>query len=407
MPDYVTRTSCRICGKEQLQDLFSLGLHFISDFIDPGSNKGTKAPIELVYCPHCTLIQNPHTTPQELLYTGHYWYKSGVTQTMRDALKDVADKATQYANLQTGDIALDIGSNDGTLLRCYPNNITTVGFEPATNLRDEGAKGIAVHIPDFWAAEAYWLEMRHHAKVITALGMFYDLEDPNQFIADIADVLAPNGIFIAQLMCFQNMINVSDVGNLAHEHLEFYTLRSLEYLLETHGLEIFDIEVNDINGQSYRLMIQHKESVNHQWSERLSELRRNETEIVSAAMMFHEDMEDNAFEVHRLIHNLHIEGKTIWIYGASTKGNTLLQYFDLHNNLITGASERSPEKWGKVTVGTNIPIYSERYAREQMPDYFLVLPYAFLPEFIEREKNEDWRKRGGKFIVPLPKVRII
>jgi len=402
--------TCRVCGDSNLTSLFSLGEQYVSDFVEPGKEKeGHRCPIELDLCNNCTLVQQRYTAPQDFLYTRKYWYRSGVTQTMRDSLREVTYDIEKWITLQPGDVVLDIGSNDGTLLRSYANpNLTRVGVEPASNLAEEGSKGIDCLIKDFWDHEYRDRYGSRSAKVITALGMFYDLEDPNKFISDVAKSLAPDGVFVAQLMCLKQTVEQKDVGNLAHEHLEFYSLQSLVHLFAMHGLEIFDIQENAVNGGSYRLWVQHTKTGIHPvtanyWYYRNIENGMGLNDPNTYIELF-KDMERNKTDVQGHIEDLSNSGKRIWVYGASTKGNVLLQYYGLDNDLIDGAAERSPEKYGKVCVGTGIPIYNEDYARDRA-DYFLVLPYAFINEFKIRELY--WRKRGGKFIVPLPTMEIV
>ena len=261
---YTTRETCRVCGSTNLTPLFSLGEQYVSNFVDQHAiNFGCKVPIDIELCNDCTLVQAKHTAPQEILYARHYWYRSGVTDTMRTALRDITRTAERVAGLKAGDVVLDIGSNDGTLLWSYcVEGLIKVGVEPAKNLVEEGAVGVDIFYNSFWGYEQYSIILKQKtiyskAKVITAIGMFYDLEDPNQFIRDVAKALHPDGVFIAQLMCLKNMINLNDVGNLAHEHLEFYSIQSLAYLFGKYGLEIDDLEVNDVNGESYRLYVRH------------------------------------------------------------------------------------------------------------------------------------------------------
>jgi len=409
---YTTRTTCRICGHDQLTPLYNFGDQYISNFVAPGhAYDGEKCPLELVYCPECTLVQNPHTAPQELLYSGHYWYRSGVTATMRTALADVVRDAMSQVDLQPMDVVLDIGSNDGTLLGFYPDNLCRVGVEPAKNLASEPQEKVDVLINDFWSADAYYDKiMLTQAKVITACGMFYDLEDPNQFIEDVSLVLHPEGVFVAQLMCLKNMINCNDIGNMAHEHLEFYTLHSLAVLLRRHNLMIYDVTTNAVNGESYRISIRHASYPTGRSPEaatRVVDAFINEVNILKDFEDFITRMEANRDEVQDIINEANEDGKMVCVYGASTKGNFLLQWYGIDYDDVLYAAERSPEKWGKVTAGTDIRIYSEAIVRQQRPDFMLVLPYAFISEFLEREKDEAWRKAGGKFIVPLPELRIL
>jgi hypothetical protein len=233
-------------------------------------------------------------------------------------------------------------------------------------------------------------------KLITAIGMFYDLENPGEFISDAAKCLDDNGIFIAQLMCLNSMIEKNDLGNICHEHLEFYSYKSLKYLFENNGFKIFKIEENDINGGSYRIFCKKnlKKSIVYKEKTTLKNIYK-----------FFSRVEQNKLKTVNFIKKEVGRKKKVFLYGASTKGNTLLQYYKLNNKLITFAAERSPEKWGKYTIGTGIKIISEEQARKMKPDYYFVMPYAFISEFKKREKK--WLKGGGKFILPYPKFKIV
>lgn len=427
------QTHCRVCNAEEMVPLFSLGNHFVNDFVEKNKVKaGVQCPIELVLCKKCTTVQLKHTAPQELLYSRQYWYRSSINNTMRESLREVVTWIESNVTLEAGDIVLDIGSNDGCLLRSYTTPwIVKVGVEPATNLAEEGSQGVDIFINDFWSYEAF-LEgfiksqdtlsmvnsildgfVQPKAKVITALGMFYDMDDPNSFIKDVATALRDDGIFIAQLMCLNNMLKLNDIGNLCHEHLLFYSLESLRYMMGCHGLEIYDIETNNVNGQSYRLFIRKIGTMtgngNKEISDALSAMytleHYNRLGDASTYDAFYLEMERCKRLVVELIKRVKAKKKSVWGYGASTKGNTILQYFELDHTMIDGIAERNREKWGLYTVGTGIPIYSEVHVRKQKPDYMLVLPYAFIEEFKKREI--EWLKNGGKFIVPLPIPMVI
>ena len=406
------RATCRVCHSDQLTPLYSLGNQYVNNFINPEDLATCiKAPLEMILCEHCTLLQLKHTAPQELLYAGFYWYKSGVTDTMKRALREISEKAETWFGLEAGDVVLDIGSNDGTLLRTYEvPGLITVGVEPASNLIEEGRVGLTHCIHDFWNYESYHKEVGTQAKVITALGMFYDMEDPNQFISDAAKALTEDGVFIAQLMCLKNMMDTNDVGNICHEHLEFYSFHSLEYLFEHNGLEVFDVEINNVNGASYRLFARKKGAdvtPAEGADERIARVRQDEEGLddKKVHLEFFERLETNKRKCVAFIKREVAKGKKVWVYGASTKGNVILQYYGLDHTLIEAAAERSPAKWGKYTVGSMIPCVSEEEARKAQPDYFLVLPYAFFDEFYERE--HEWREKGGKFIVPLPEFKVV
>ena len=396
------RKTCRLCESSELQDILSLGTQYISNFVEKDEIKeGIQAPLDLVQCKSCSLLQLRHTAPQELLYARHYWYRSGVTKFMKNALQDIVNSVEAVVNLKDRDCVLDLGANDGTLLACYSNkNLIRIGCEPAKNLIEQLHKNTELVIDDFWTYENFKELAKTHAfdkaKVITAIGMFYDMEDPNQFVQDAQKALASDGVFIAQLMCLKPMLDNNDLGNICHEHLEFYSLESLVYLFEKNGLEIFKLEENNVNGGSYRIFCRHATG---------NPLPIKETISKAEIHAFVARVNENRDKCLAFIKAKVGEGKTVYVYGASTKGNVILQYYGLDSKLITAAAEKSPEKWGKYTVGTGIPIISEEQARAEQPDYFLVLPWGFFDEFYAREVN--WRKKGGKFIVPLPEFRIV
>ena len=398
----IKHNKCRLCNSNQLEEAFSLGDQYINDFVKKEKvTAGIKAPLDLMICKQCSLIQLRHTAPQELLYSRHYWYRSGVTQTMRDGLKNVATSIEDIIKLEANDVILDIGANDGTLLASIETpDIIKVGCEPANNLIDELSKHTKYVMHDFWSGDRYNQLAREwgigQAKVITALGMFYDLDDPNSFIKDVQKTLTKDGIFIAQLMCLASMLKKNDLGNICHEHIEYYSFESLKFMFEKNGLEIFKIEENAINGGSYRIFARHLSGGSINFKEDCSK-----NDLIS----FKARIDDNRDKCVDFIKNEVKNGKTIYVYGASTKGNVILQYYGLDYKLITAAAERSPEKWGKYTIGTGIPIISEEEARKAQPDYFLVLPWAFFDEFYEREI--EWRRRGGKFILPLSEFRVV
>ncbi|MBM3295583.1 MAG: class I SAM-dependent methyltransferase [Candidatus Aminicenantes bacterium] len=402
MMETVTRTTCRLCGAARLREVFSLGEQYINDFVPRERiGEGLKAPLDLVLCESCSLLQLKHTAPQELLYARYYWYRSGVTDTMKRALRDITEAVEGLVELKSGDVVLDIGANDGTLLASYAvPGLKRVGCEPADNLIGWLREKADHVIHDFWSYERYRKLAEETpfgpAKVITAIGMFYDLEDPNQFIKDAQRALAPDGVFVAQLMCLASMLKKNDIGNICHEHLEYYSLESLKFLFERNGLEIFKIEENDVNGGSYRIFARHDRGTGIAFGEKFTP---------QDLLDFGRRIEENRRRCVEFIQREVAGGKKVYVYGASTKGNVILQYYGLDGRWITAAAERSPEKWGKYTVGTWIPIVSEEEARRAQPDYFLVLPWAFFEEFYRRE--EAWRRKGGRFIVPLPEFRVV
>ena len=412
---------CRVCGSANLVTILSLGELYVSDFLDSlEDNRGVKAPLELVLCNvkdgGCGLLQLRHTVSSEAMYR-NYWYRSGINKTMTDELEGIAKKVTSIANLKSGNYVIDIGANDGTLLRGYKvEGLNTVGFEPAQNLEEYGAKGTTKIFVDFFNYET-WKEKFSdvRARAITAVAMFYDLDDPNTFVSDIVKCLDDEGLLVIQMMYLPSFLERNAFDGICHEHLEYYSLLSLENLLKKYGLEVFDVEMREqINEGSLRLYIRKSgfgSSLNVLPGavERVETLREKEHRLGLDDKKIYEEfvrkIEDVKNEAVSFIKAEVANGKKIHGYAASTKGNTTLQYYGLTPELLEAIADRNPIKWGKVTVGTKIPIISEDESRARKPDYYFILAWHFLPEFIEREK--DFFERGGKFIVPMPEFKVI
>ncbi len=393
---------CLLCNNKKLKSIFDLGSLYVSNFVSKNKiKKGTKSPLNLLYCNKCTLIQLSHLAPQEIMYRRFYWYKSGVTATMREGLRELYLDCQKNVKLKKNDIVLDIGANDGTLLKYFKNkNFKTIGCEPAKNLKNELKKNCNYLMDTFWSKRELVKILNkkklEKPKLITAIGMFYDLEDPNKFIKDAADSLDDDGIFVAQFMSLKSMIEKNDLGNICHEHIEFYSFQSIKYLFEKNGLEIFKISENDINGGSYRFYCRKLKSGS------INLPKENVRKMMNG---FIKRVKNNKKETMNFIKNQLKKNKKIFLYGASTKGNTVLQYYGINKKMIPYAAERSSFKWGKYTIGSGIKIISEVKAKKMKPDYFFVTPWGFIKEFIKREKN--WLNRGGKFILPFPKMKII
>jgi SAM-dependent methyltransferase len=416
----ITRTTCRVC-KGALETVLSLGEQYVSNFVSPQETAGPKAPLELVLCQQCRLLQLRHTVPGVMMYQ-NYWYRSGTNQTMRDALADISGAAAKLVHLKAEDSVLDIGCNDGTLLGYYTvPGLYKIGFDPAQNLAVFSRKIADKVLIGFFDADRFLADpdlQKFRPRSVTSIAMFYDLEDPNKFVSDIQRIMHPDGVWILQMSYLPLMLKQNDFGNICHEHLEYYSLQSLEYLLHLHGFSIVDAQLNDVNGGSIRAFIRNRaadpstfgdEAYRRQATERVSKLRESEAELgldrTTPYREFAERVQGIKRQVYNFIKDQVERKKKVFVYGASTKGNTMLQYFGLDHSLIIGAAERNPDKWGLVTVGTRIPIISEAEARAAKPDYFLVLPWHFIEEFKTRER--DYLSSTGKFIVPLPQFEVI
>lgn len=399
---------CRACNSSEFKDILSLGVQYLSDFIS-GNKKPEKYPLDIILCGNCNLLQLKHNVPQSLLYTERYGYKSGMNSTMQKELKEIVYKTIN--KLKTGMkniVAVDIGANDGTLLSYYDDQVYKVGIEPIKKFAKECKHKANMVINDFFNYKSYLKKMgSKKAHVITAISCFYDMKKPNKFLDDVKKILDKDGIFVIQQNYLVGMLRQNAFDNMVHEHLEYYSLLSLENLLRRHNLEVFDVEESNINGGSFRTYI-----ANYGKREILKsviDMRKNEGKLNLKKVKNYSDfgrrVEKNKNKLREFILKLVERNKKIFVYGASTRGNTLLQYYKLDNKLIKAAVERNSEKWGKKIASVGIPIISEEQARKEKPDYMLVLPWFFKEEFLKREKG--YLDTGGHFIFPLPKLEVI
>jgi len=414
------RKSCRICGSTALTPVINLGdQHLQGSFVKPGKEMPPirKIPLSLVRCDPtkdekaCGLLQMEHTVSPEILYSA-YWYRSGTNNTMKTHLKSIAEEAMDILNSSSGGAVLDIGCNDGTLLNYYSKGFRKYGVDPS-DVAQEIDKRTATVIQDIFPSDEL-LKCLQEAKIdiITSIAMFYDLEDPVAFARGIKEILAPEGIWIFEMSYMPMMLKMTSYDTICHEHLEFYSLAVIEYILKKSGMKVFNVTLNDINGGSLRCYATHTTNFKYKNEQHLQNIRamhQDEFDLALDTDKPYKNFQDR-INIHRdelitLLKKLKREGKKIHIYGASTKGNTILQWCGIDNRIIDYAAERSPDKYGAHTLGTDIPIISEAESRAINPDYYLVLPWHFKEEFIEREK--DMLKKGVKFIFPLPTIQII
>jgi NDP-4-keto-2,6-dideoxyhexose 3-C-methyltransferase len=411
-------TKCRSCNSEHLTPILSLGNQYVTNFIKSEEEQKNvpQVPLDLILCEDCKLLQLKHNAPPESMWSDQYWYKSGISLTIKEDLKDIVEKSQKIKELQENDIVIDIGCNDGTMLEFYEKdkNLKLVGFEPSGNVAKEaGEKGLHV-INNFFNAENFKKDFGDEkAKLITAISMFYDLEDPNTFLEDIVSCLDTNGLFVIQQNYLVGMLENNAFDNICHEHREYYSLISMKKLLDKHNLEIFDVDFNLINGGSIRTYIKLKE--NHELKgfggseERLKKAFENEIALgldtLKPYQEFASRIDDIKKELLEFLIAKKAEGKKICIYGAGTRGNVILQYFDLSPKLIEMIADKNPDKWGTKTIGSLIDIDSPEKMREMQPDYLLVNTWHFFDE-IQKQEAEYFNK-GGKFMVAIPKFKVL
>lgn len=402
-------------------ELFSLGELYVSDFINENeAPRGGKVEMKMMLEENTGAVRLEKIAPLGDMY-GKYWYRSGVNNTMKVELSSIVQSILGIKKLKENDIWLDIASNDGTLLSYVPKECIKIGIDPADeSFKKEAEKHADVVVQDFFTEKVYKFTKygNQNPKIITSIAVFYDLENPVQFIKDVYNILDDNGIWVLQLSYTPLMIKQLAFDNICHEHAYYYSLFNLKNLFEQNGFKIMDCQLNDVNGGSFRVYamkdIGNIKTFATQPYRDICEFRINsllhyeqslKLDAIETWLNFFDRINKLKETTVNFIKEEKAKGKVIWGYGASTKGNTLLQYFNLNNTLIDGIAERSVYKYGLKTVGTNIPIYSENEMRKAKPDYLLVLPWHFISEFKEREK--DFLIGGGKFIVPCPNFEII
>jgi NDP-4-keto-2,6-dideoxyhexose 3-C-methyltransferase len=410
--NYTERKTCRACGAAlPLQNMLDLGKQTIVDFLSDGEPGRGTAPLELVQCSHkgCELLQLRHTVDADTLYRT-FWYRSGINEQMRKALYEVVKDSLRYTELRSGDAVCDIGSNDGTLLGFYPDEVKKIGFEPAEKLAEESCMSATRHLhvvcDYFKGSTAERIIRGKKYKVVTAVAMFYDLDEPLEFLDDVASVLHPEGIFVVQMNYLGLMARNMAFDNIGHEHLCYYALSSLLPLFEHAGLKIVDVETNDVNGGSFRVYARRKNGHQIAVEDGVNVMLQEEREHLSRQVKeFSQGVRSISLELCNFVTKLHRAGKKVYAYGASTRGSTLLQtvFGGDSSYCLEGVAERDVHKIGKTTAGTGLKIVSEEEARENA-DYFLLLPYHFFSSIMRREQN--WMESGGKFIVPVPYPRV-
>jgi NDP-4-keto-2,6-dideoxyhexose 3-C-methyltransferase len=413
----VARKTCRICGSGDLRRVIDLGNQYIASAFVAGEASDTLQhtyPLEVVRCAAadgCGLVQLLHTVAPSVLYAD-YGYRSGINESMRKNLRDIVAKVEALVSPKKGDLIIDIGCNDGTLLESYEvKELDKLGFDPATNVVEAArAKGLEV-VNDFFSINAFKkARPGRKARVVTSIAMFYDLEEPCRFVADVAGILADDGVWVIELSYLPFMLQKNSFDTICHEHLEYYALRQIEWMLDRENLQVHTLEFNDVNGGSFRLFIRKKTvQLTEQHAAQLKDIRQKEQNMGLQTDRPYEQFRAASTKVgedlKKLLSELKSAGKKVYAYGASTKGNTILQFCGLNGQTVQKAADRNPDKFGRHTLGTNIPIVSEEQARAEKPDYFLVLPWHFFDGFVKRE--EEFLKRGGKFILPMPEVRVV
>ena len=397
---------CRICSGD-LYTVLDLGELYISDFLTD-SQEGEKAPLSLGQCKRCGLTQLEYDVNIDSLYKEHYWYRSSLNKSMLRDLEDIVLDIESRITLNDRDIVVDIGTNDGSLFNYYTNkNLIKVGFDPAPNLRDAAKSNCDIFINNYFSQHEwynhgnYYMTRNHQkAKVITSIAMFYDLPDPNKFVKDIKEVLDSSGMWVIQFTDLLSMIKVNAIDNICAEHLEYYRLRDIVKLMNVHGLEVFDVSYNKVNGGSIRIFVSYPGVFKK--SKAVSKAYKAEGRYLRYDNLQFLQVRINLFR--KFINNYLSKFNSVYGMAASTKGSTLLQLLELDNKVIKAIGEINEDKFGLRTAGTNIPIIPETEVLEANPDVIIVLAWHFEETF--NEVLKEYIRQGGRVLYPLPIPKI-
>jgi hypothetical protein len=408
---YKEITKCRISGSSDLVKVLSLGEQTLTGvFPRTASEKITKGPLDLVWCPDSGLLQLKQSYSLDEMYGDNYGYRSGLNSSMVKHLTNKIHSLERLAGLKNDDLVIDIGSNDATSLKAYKSNCRKVGIDPTgTKFKEHYSDDIRL-IPDFFSAAVFRETFKNEkAKIITSIAMFYDLEDPTAFVKDIVECLQDDGLWHSEQSYMPSMLRTNSYDTICHEHLEFYSFRVVSDLLQKNGMRVVDVQMNAVNGGSFAITACKKDASYRSNTAIINWMLKQEDDLALNTIKPYKEFEERIFK-HRknlkdLIEALVGDGKKIFGYGASTKGNVLLQFCGFTQKQIPFIAEVNEQKFGCFTPGTNIPIISEKEAHKMQPDYFLVLPWHFKSTILERE--QAYLEKGGKFIFPLPEIEIV
>jgi C-methyltransferase./Hypothetical methyltransferase. len=403
---------CRICKSKHLIPVLNLGSQSLTGIFPKSVSADiTQGPLVVAWCSSCGLLQLLHSFEASEMYGENYGYRSGLNASMVEHLTSKVRYLEQMRPLFAEDVVLDIGSNDATLLKAYEaRNIQRIGIDPTGKKFAQYYERDIKLVPDFFSADAFRSVETKPAQIVTSIAMFYDLESPVEFARQVESILADDGIWHFEQSYMPSMLRLNSYDTICHEHLEYYSLGVVKAILEMAGLRLVDVVMNAVNGGSFAVTAARASNktlyTNHSV---INWLLGQEDRMGLGTPRPYREFEERVFrhreDLTRLIHALKADGKKILGYGASTKGNVVLQFCGLTIDDITAIAEVNPEKFSSFTPGSNIPIVSEAEARAMKPDYFLVLPWHFKDGILRREK--EYLASGGKMIFPFPEIEIV
>jgi hypothetical protein len=409
---YKEIAECRVGGGTNLVTVLQLGYQALTGIFPRSARETvTSGPLELVWCPDSGLLQLKHSYEPSEMYGDNYGYRSGLNQSMVSHLTDKVAYLERLVQPKPGDVVVDIGSNDCTTLKAYSTpGLRRIGIDPTGKKFAEYYPADVALVADFFSADAYRSVEKKPARMVTSIAMFYDLDAPIQFARQIESILADDGVWHFEQSYMPSMLRMNSYDTICHEHLEYYSLAVVKKILDAAGLRLVDVVMNAVNGGSFAVTAAKADNRSIKSNSAVIDwLLKQEGRMGLNTTKPYREFEERVFrhrdDLTRLIHALNADGKKVLGYGASTKGNVVLQFCGLTNKDIPAIAEVNTEKFGRVTPGSHIPIISEADAKAMKPDYFLVLPWHFKEGILRREK--EYLASGGRFIFPFPEIEII
>lgn len=411
MDNYTAIKQCRIGGGTTLLPVLDLGEQALTGVFPKALHEPvTKGPLRLVWCPDSGLLQLAHSYDLSEMYGENYGYRSGLNGSMVRHLTHKIRELERVADLKPGDAVVDIGSNDATSLKAYTvPSLQRTGIDPTGRKFQHFYPDDVTLVPDFFSAAAYRAAGGRPAKIVTSVAMFYDLEDPIAFARQVEEVLAPGGVWHFEQSYMPSMLRMTSYDTVCHEHLEYYSLGVVQRILAAAGLRAVDVKMNSVNGGSFAVTAVRKQDPRRGSEAVIEWLLSQEASMGLDTPRPYRDFEDRVYrhraDLMRLLKTLAADGKKVLGYGASTKGNVVLQFCGVTTAEVAAIAEVNPDKFGAYTPGTGIPIISEAEARAMKPDYFLVLPWHFKDGILQREA--EYLANGGHMIFPFPEIEIV
>ena len=411
MTEYTEIKSCRVSKEKDLVSILDIGNQNLTGVFPRPDQEVGIGPLNLVWSPSSCLVQLKHTYEPTEMYGDNYGYLSSLNNSMVQHLNQKATYLKNLVDLQDGDVVVDIGSNDCTFLKAFPTYTKRIGIDPTIKKFIDYYPKEIYCAADFFSKESYRkIETEKNAKLVTSISCFYDLDDPVSFVNDIYEILSDDGLWHFEQAYLPSTLRSTSYDTVCHEHIEYYSMLSVQNIFKLTGMKIVDVTLNDINGGSFAITACKDTNtsikINHpviNWL--IEEEYKMGLHTTKPYFEFAHKTYEHRDSLINLIRSLRADGKTIYGYGASTKGNVLLQWCGFTSDDIIAIGEVNSDKFGCVTPGTNIPIISEQEVKNQNPDYMIVLPWHFKNGIIQREI--EYMKSGGKFIFPLPNIQII